>query len=30
MRQVGTGELRAGKYLRVQRGKKNYYLVNAE
>ena len=30
MRTVGTGELIAGKYLLVQRGKKNYYLVIAE
>ncbi len=30
MRQVTAGDLIAGKYLLVQRGKKNYYLVIAE
>ncbi len=30
MRPVTTGDLIAGKYLLVQRGKKNYYLVIAE
>ena len=30
MRAVTDAELIAGKYLLVQRGKKNYYLVIAE
>ena len=30
MRQVTADDLIAGKYLLVQRGKKNYYLVIAE
>ncbi len=29
-RPVGESDLIAGKYLLVQRGKKNYYLVTAE
>ena len=30
MRAVTDGDLIAGKYLLVQRGKKNYYLITVE
>jgi tyrosyl-tRNA synthetase len=30
MRGIGEADLIAGKYLLVQRGKKNYYLITVE